>query len=249
MNFTVSYGRDVSYCFRPVAGNEGIRSDMVESPLFRGFLTLDTNNDTFEIPSAFTTTDVSSFAKMGDNTPIKVFPLYVGYEFNSYSTGDAIIKKLMTTSFQARVAKIKTSKGEVYYGGKGMLFDKNFDPLILCTYKAHFDDTSGVADRKVMFDEKIIRVSPDVFIDQKSIVNKAILSKFIPFFLSIELSSRYSWVYPRITDASFGSKPRIVVDYMHDIFSKSATPIPSDESESIRINKFLLENEHLISVE
>lgn len=249
MNFTVSYGRDISYCFRPVSGNEGIRSDVVESPLFRGFLTLDTNNDTFEVPSAFTTPDVSGFAKMGDNTPIKVFPLYVGYEFNSYSTGDAIIKKLMTTSFQARVAKIKTGKGEVYYGGKGMLFDKNFDPLILCTYKAHFDDTSGVADRKVMFDEKIIHVSPDVFIDQKSTVNKAILSKFIPFFLSIELSSRYSWVYPRITDASFGSKPRIVVDYMHGIFSKTAPPIPSDESESTRINKFLLENEHLISVE
>ena len=249
MNFTVSYGRDVSYCFRPVAGNEGIRSDMVESPLFRGFLTLDTNNDTFEIPSAFTTTDVSSFAKMGDNTPIKVFPLYVGYEFNSYSTGDAIIKKLMTTSFQARVAKIKTSKGEVYYGGKGMLFDKDFNPLILCTYKAHFDDTSGVADRKVMFDEKIIHISPWVFMNQKSIVNKAILSKFIPFFLSIDINQRYSLQYPRITDASFGSKPRIVVDYMHGIFSKTAPPIPSDESESTRINKFLLENEHLISVE
>lgn len=248
MNFTNSYRREVSQCFRGMDLNR-YRANIIPNPLFRGFLTVDISKDYFEVPSAIRVLDLMDFPIDIDKACIKVFPLYVGEDVHTLNTGDAIMRKFMATTYETRLVKVETGKGDIYYGGKGMIFDRYFNPLLLCTYKSCFKEPGGPISRHLELETKVVHIHPYVFLDQTSIVHKAIISKFVPFLLSNTIRGNYSTESVIDITGVESKLPSIVIDDMSSIFSKSAVPIPSDTSESERINKFLLENEHLISAE
>ena len=246
MNFTISYKRDISHCYMS-PNARGYSATIIADPLFRGFLTVDTSKESFEVPSAIRENSLKMFPTEMATAPLKVFPLYVGQDLGTVTTGDAIMKKFMTTTYETRISKVRTSKGEVYYGGKGMIFDKDFKPLLLCTYEADFDESGGPISRKLMLRKKIVHIHPQVFIDPTVMIHKAIVNRFVPFVLSQQI--RGSYTMGGIKDVSNSQIPIIVVDNMESIFSKGSMPKPSDTSVSEDINKFLIENEHLLSAE
>ena len=246
MRFTNSYIRAVSLSFMAINGREA-RVDNISSPLFRGFITIDTSKEYFEVPTAITEFDMASFTIELEKFPIKVFPLYVGKDIGTLSTGDSILKTFMSVAGETRLVKVKTSKGDTYYGGKGIVLDENFNPLVLCTYKSSFKVQEGIIQRVIELHNKIVHIHPNVFLDPSRVLNKAIINRFMPFVLSY--STRAHYTKARIRDYTHGTTPTIIIDDMSSIFSKITPPTPTDESESTLINKFLSKNEHLITVE
>ena len=244
MNFTISYRREISHCFMS-PNLSGYSASIISDPLFKGFLTVDTSKDYFEIPSAIRENSLKMFPTEVATAPLKVFPLYVGRDLGILTTGDAIMKKFMSTTYETRLSKVRTSKGEVYYGGKGMIFDKDFNPLLLCTYESSFKVED--ARHRLYLNRQKVYIHPNVFTDPTVLIHKAIIGRFIPFLLSQQIRGNYTM--GGIKDVSNTKVPIIVIDDMKDLFSKGSVPAPSDVSLSESINKFLIENEHLLSAE
>lgn len=120
--------------------------------VFRRSLVIEVNNDEVEIPVIAR----EHFEKLvSDNMAyptimgIKriILPLYDNAPSQERRTFDSIITQLFTNvGYSKRLQKITTNKGEVYYGGKGIIFDESYTPLLLCTLTArsvHTEDNGN----------------------------------------------------------------------------------------------------------
>ena len=92
-----------------------------------------------------------------------VIPMYVNTYNMAARTADSIMNIFFSrTNFNQRLQKITTNKGEVYYGGKGIILDKDFNILFLCTIVCRRMEHRG---RQVMsYYKPVIHVSPQVFL-------------------------------------------------------------------------------------
>lgn len=120
--------------------------------VFRRSLVIEVNNDEVEIPVIAR----EHFEKLvSDNMAyptimgIKriILPLYDNAPSQERRTFGSIITQLFTNvGYGKRLQKITTNKGEVYYGGKGIIFDESYTPLLLCTLTArsvHTEDNGN----------------------------------------------------------------------------------------------------------
>ena len=120
--------------------------------VFRKRLVIEVNNDEVEIPVIAR----EHFEELvSDNMTyptimrIKriILPLYDNALSQERSTFNSIITQLFTNvGYGQRLQKITTNKGEVCYGGKGIIFDENYTPLLLCTLTArsvHTEDNGN----------------------------------------------------------------------------------------------------------
>lgn len=110
------------------------------------------------------------------------YPLYYKKEYIK-STADSIISTFID-DIDDRLCKVTTSKGNSFYGSRGLILDQNWKPLILCGYNMKL---SNIAKQSSTLDEifesinPIVYISPYVFTNT-DIISKAILKKIIPFF-------------------------------------------------------------------
>lgn len=140
-----------------------------------------------------------------------VVPLILGDRIKLCSGADTIMKTF--TQRLGRLTKVATPKGEVYYGGNGVVLDKDFNPLIYVTKTLNFSDNTTP--------KTTVHVSPAVFTDDISSLNKALLKKGIAYYLTHDVGG---W---RQT-----SRAEIVIDNGADLFIKPVKPTPG-----IDINK------------
>ena len=101
--------------------------------VFRRSLVIEVNNGEVEVPVI---ARVHFEAMVSYNRRIKrvILPLYDNTPSQERRTFDSIISQLFTNvGYGKRLQKITTNKGEVYYGGKGIIFDESYTPLLLCT--------------------------------------------------------------------------------------------------------------------
>lgn len=71
---------------------------------------------------------------------------------------------------------VKTDKGELYYGAKGLIFDKDMNLLFLTSVECDMDNS------KIMYRKAKVYVHPSVFYSDGTI-EKCLISKVIPYFL------------------------------------------------------------------
>lgn len=91
------------------------------------------------------------------------------------STGTSILKELLDISMQSRLYKNITNKGVEYYGGPGMILDKDKNPLVL----AGFDCTIS-KEAAICVNNFVWLISPKVFIE-KDLIAKTIINGIIPY--------------------------------------------------------------------
>ena len=263
MEFSNAYARDLRTSFNSFSGYSNNFHNLQESPSFRKFLQVDTSKESFEIPTIMTGDSLSNILEGS----LLVLPLYVGKDIGIYRTSDSVVRHLITASYEDRLVKARTSSGLTFYGGKGLILNERFNPLLLCTFKCHIEGISvggtPPAFSSVMIDSPIVNVNPTVFLDTTSsvivdsmvvhvnpmvfldttdLINKSIVKKVIPYYLShssYALISRNNW---RVKSTGLA----VVIEDMNYMFSDAPKGIVSDASVSDTLNTFLAENEHLL---
>ena len=166
-----------------------------------------------------------------------ILPLYDNAPSQERRTFDSIIMQMFNNvGFNMRLQKITTSKDEVYYGGKGIIFDESYAPLLLCTLTARKVHTEEGGNSMVYY-RPVCHVSPKVFLESDKLINKGIIKKLIPFYTSKEVS------FP---NCMFGVNPeskkvKVVVDNFDKFFIEPIKPTPSATTNDA-LNECLIDN-------
>lgn len=135
-----------------------------------------------------------------------VIPLTLDGGYKQCTGADTIMKYF--TSRYGRLSKVVTPKNETYYGGNGLVLDKNFSPLFYVTKTFHPVNS--------LEEVVTIHVAPTVFTDDVSVLNKALLKKGVAYYLSNSISY---W------GEQLSNK--IVIDNGAAIFKKPNRPLPN----------------------
>ena len=210
--------------------------------VFRRSLIIEVNDDEVEIP-VIAREHFEDLVLEKINYPLAVgtkriiLPLYDNAPSQERRTFDSIIMQMFNNvGFNMRLQKITTSKDEVYYGGKGIIFDESYAPLLLCTLAARKVHTEESGNSMVYY-RPVCHVSPKVFLESDKLINKGIIKKLIPFYTSKEVS------FPNY---KFGVNPeskkvKVVVDNFDKFFIEPIKPTPSAITNDA-LNECLIDN-------
>lgn len=210
--------------------------------VFRRSLIIEVNDDEVEIP-VIARERFESLVSEKINYPLAVgtkriiLPLYDNALSQERRTFDSIIMQMFNNvRFGMRLQKITTNKGEVYYGGKGIIFDESYAPLLLCTLTARKVHTEEGGNSMVYY-RPVCHVSPKVFLESGKLINKGIIKKLIPFYTSREISFPYYMfgVNPE------SKKVKVVVDNFDKFFIEPIKPTPSATTNDA-LNECLIDN-------
>lgn len=213
--------------------------------VFNKLFVVDTSSDEMEIP-AFARWAIERIVgeKLLPANPIPVdkivIPLYNNGINRTRKTADIIVRDFFSgTNFSQRLSRCTTSKGEVYYGGRGIILDANFNILLLCTLLCRRKKSQ---DGEVMsYYKTVVHVSPQIFLDNNGLIPKSILKKVIPFYLSypignISCGGRFKCEIPANT------KPQVLIDDVNGFIESPAVPTPQKCSDAI-LNQLIMDNE------
>lgn len=222
----------------------GVNLSLDSNNVFRRSLVIEVNNDEVEIPviarkhfEKLVSDNITYSAIMGIKRII--LPLYDNAPSQEKRTFDSIITQLFTNvGYDKRLQKIITSKGEVYYGGKGIIFDESYTPLLLCTLTARSVHTENNGNTMVYY-RPVCHVSPKVFLESDKLINKGIIKKLIPYYTSRN-------VHFPINNYRFSSNPedrkvKVIVDNFNKFFVEPIKPTPSAYSNDA-LNECLIDN-------
>lgn len=126
----------------------------------------------------------------------------------------------------------------MYYGGKGIIFDERYTPLLLCTLTARSVHTENNGDTMVYY-RPVCHVSPKVFLESDKLINKGIIKKLIPCYTSRDVN------FPR-NNYRFSSNPedrkvKVIVDNFNKFFIEPIKPTPSATTNDT-LNECLIDN-------
>ena len=246
MEFSIRFAHGVrsvfnsSDCNNPTQLERELSLD--SNNVFRRSLIIEVNDDEVEIP-VIAREHFESLVSEKINYPLAVgtkriiLPLYDNAPSQERRTFDSIIMQMFNNvRFGMRLQKITTNKGEVYYGGKGIIFDESYAPLLLCTLAARKVHTEEGGNSMVYY-RPVCHVSPKVFLESDKLINKGIIKKLIPFYTSEEV---------RFPNCMFGVNPeskkvKVVVDNFDKFFIEPIKPTPSATTNDA-LNECLIDN-------
>lgn len=158
-----------------------------------------------------------------------VIPLYVNAPVLYKRNIDCAVRDLFSrVCFNNRLQKVITSKDEIYYGAKGIILDKDFNILLLCTIFNIVDEFNA------KHTECRIYINPRVFLDEKESMYKTIIRKIIPFYISHDVRL-HSYAYRETY------KPRIIIDDVSSFIETPANPSIQECLEDT-FSQFLIDN-------
>lgn len=229
------------------------RSDIVPSignnntlenhTIFKHFLTVDiSNEDKIEIP-VFGRNMIEEYLRkktraIANNTVKKiVIPLFTNCSPTTRRTSDSILTEFFArTTFANRLKKVTTNKGEVYYGNKGIILDSQFNILFLSTLTCEKSDNPSVS--LYCYKESSIHISPRVFLNKTDLLEKAILNKVIPFYLTATINVHNRNV--GFTVDSGVTKPKIIVEDINLVSSPISPKVDTYSDDAM--NELVMEN-------
>lgn len=212
--------------------------------VFRRSLIIEVNNNEVEIPviaRAHFEELVSDNLIHPTIVGIKkiILPLYNNAPDQERRTFDVIIRQLFTNvGYDRRLQKITTNRGEVYYGGKGIIFDESYTPLLLCTLTARCVHTEDNGNTMVYY-RPVCHVSPKVFLESDKLINKGIIKKLIPCYTSRDIGFPRS--YYSFSNNPEDRKAKVIVDNFNKFFVEPIKPTPSTCSDDA-LNECLIDN-------
>lgn len=157
-------------------------------------------------------------------------------------TSNSIFKIICRYLNTSRLVRIKTYQGEVYYGGQGIILDKNGSPILFATIEADIEDDY------IKENNAKIYISPSVF-SSDNMFEKSIRRQVIPYYLE---EGVYVGTYNRLVLHQFKLKrysktiPEIVIKDISNKFFIAPYEPKDSEMETSTVNKFLANQADLI---
>ena len=208
--------------------------------IFNRLCVIDVTGDNIEIP-VFSRPIVESVIR--DNITIGagytkvVLPMYVNTYPQSRRTADSIIRDFFSrVNLSQRLQKVTTNKGEVYYGGKGIIFDKDFNPLLMCTMSCE-KVIHNNRDR-MKYTKITVYVHPKVFLEPEGLIHKAIIKKVIPFYVSHDITVSTLGIFLTASDITTDV---VIADVTKKFIEVPEKPIPQRCSDDV-LNQILIDN-------
>lgn len=154
--------------------------------------------------------------------------LYVGAT-TRYKTLAPIFSDIVKGDSRYRLSKIITGKGMDYYGGNGIIFDANWEPLMMAGSEVFINSEK----LEVNAVTPICYVSPQV-LDRKDMLSKAIINKIVPY-LSISGAYKPRWLTedPEITAYPIDSYKVKVPIVITDLSKFFVTPVAPTNIDTI----------------
>lgn len=249
MEFSLRFARNVMGIFNDLEYNNQpsqleMSLSLDSNNVFRRSLVVEINNDEVEIPviardhfECLISRNRAYPASMGIKKII--LPLYDNALSQERRTFDSIITQLfVNVDYGKRLQKITTSKDEVYYGGKGIIFDESYTPLLLCTLTARNVHTEDNNDTMVYY-RPVCHVSPKVFLEPDKLINKGIIKKLIPCYTSRDINLPRS--HYRFSNNIEDMRVKVIVDNFNKFFVEPIKPTPSACSNDA-LNECLIDN-------
>lgn len=164
--------------------------------------------------------------------------LFVNDGTSERKTFNSVIKLFTEVSFSKRLTKIITSKGEIYYGGFGIILDKNMNPIFFCALNEEIDGEN------LIYKSANIYINPSVFLVD-GIIEKGIIKTIIPFYVEkgITLYIPFRNINKQFKRGENGKIiPEVIIkDFTDDFFVRPSKPKPSTFTRD-KVNDFLLEH-------
>ena len=215
--------------------------------IFSKSLVVDITGDDIEVPSiarAHYENVIHDNLAYNDIEKVEkgILPLYTNSLSQNKRTFDGIIREFFCrVSFYQRLRKITTNKGEVYYGGYGLILDEGFNPLLMCGLKARKivkESNKGAKIVSMQYYRAICHVSPVVFTKPNKLINKGIIKKIIPLYTTMDVN------FPAVAGISSNSDSRKVEVIIDDFSKFFITPVAPTPSKCINdtLNKCLNDN-------
>lgn len=108
-------------------------------------------------------------------------PLF--YRTGGYYTcrgGEGLFNNVMHSySSSGDLKQVRDSSGNIYYGGFGCIFDKDFHPIIIICRRAN-SQTGGFENRDY---SKVLKINQDIYQHNDRVLEKFILNKMLPLVL------------------------------------------------------------------
>lgn len=248
MEFSIRFAHNVRSVFYSSDSSNltqlEIKLSLDSNNVFRRSLIIEVNDDEVEIP-VIAREHFESLVSEKINYPLTVgtkrimLPLYDSVLSQERRTFDSIITQLFTNvEYDKRLQKITTNKGEVYYGGKGIIFDESYAPLLLCTLTARKVHTEEGGNSMVYY-RPVCHVSPKVFLESNKLINKGIIKKLIPYYTSSDIyfpTNNY-----RFSSNFEDRKVKVIVDNFDKFFIEPIKPTPSAITNDA-LNECLIDN-------
>ena len=243
--YTNTLTRVFTSCDTTIASNvSNMETTLDKHNVFNRLFVIDVSSDEIEVP-VFARHSVESVVRNKFEFPVIkhvdkiVIPMYINTPNQSRRTADSIVSDFfLRTSFNQRLQKVTTNKGEVYYGGKGIILDKDFNILFLCTIVCKKIEHRG--GQVMSYYKPMIHVSPQVFLKGESLICKSILKKIIPFYISHNINLVTACAYFR-SDIPEGTKPQILIDDVNKFIENPIKPTPQKCSDDV-LNQLLMDN-------
>lgn len=233
------YNDLITYPFNTVYANTGVfvaHSYLEEHDILNGYICTDVNHTgSFEVPMAMLPYLETILVQPKIKCKQIAMPLYYGNAVIK-NTSDAIIRCFFreTPVGNERLSKVITRKGEVYYGGNGMIFDQHMKPLVL--YTATVTSMTPVTithgpRMKTIISAFNVRVSPQVLL-KDDMLKKSIISKAMPSLVS------RSFAYARGVVLDKPITPKIIIEDLSE-WIKRPVKVGSPQTFKEDMQKFL----------
>ena len=134
-----------------------------------------------------------------------------------------ILSDFQTTNKQTRLQGIKTSKGDRYYGGPGLILDGQYKPLLVLTVVAKYNKPAQRFEPV----RCVCHIHPRVMNSQDGLLEKTIYKKFIPLYCQDQIPSAVI-NYMSIDDP----KVSIVIDDCDQFCPVPKIPSPSRTTDA-----------------
>lgn len=212
--------------------------------VFNKLFVIDVSSDEIEVPvfaKSVVEVEIRNKLQLPHIIPTSkiVIPMYVNTYNRSRRTANNIVKDFFSeVDFNRRLQKITTTRGNIYYGGKGIILDKDFNILLLCTIICRKIEYGN--EHMMSYYKPIVHVSPQVFLKSSDLVNRFILSEIIPFYISHSIDTINTLTYCR-SDIPKGTKPQILIDDVNKFIENPIKPTPQKCSDSV-LNQILIDN-------
>ncbi|QOR58319.1 hypothetical protein [uncultured phage cr106_1] len=211
-------------------------SNYSENNIFERFIEVDLSGNSIECPVMCRVPIEQYLRNYTRETVEKVtVPLYTNNVPVPKRTASSIFKFFDTQAID-RLSKVTTNKGEIYYGGKGIILNSEFKVLVLCVCEYEQGENSGMTIPYICGYRAYIH--PSVFLSS-GLVEKGIIKTYIP---SIVDGRIYCYDTSNALALSNSLEVEVIISDVTDKFIK--TPVkPKIESFTVEnVNKFLLDN-------